>query len=173
MGALRTRRGRGAGAAILSARLVRQVSLAADSKGEIAARFDGHSVVLGRFSAGTADRAQALRTGLPLDSLRSRGRGIEKELDFLVRRLARHGLLEYCLERSGTDQVVIEPQVPDYWPQSRQPGEADILALSRFAYMRRRGNDFVLESPRAGALNQSTGVSVARPQSPDRTILLI
>ncbi|TMJ75187.1 MAG: SagB/ThcOx family dehydrogenase [Alphaproteobacteria bacterium] len=161
MGALRTRRGRGAGPAILSARLVRQVSLAADSKGEIAARFDGHSVVLGKFSAGTADRAQVLRTGLPLDSLRSRGRGIEKELDFLVRRLARHGLLEYCLERAGTDQVVIEPQVPDYWPQAAQPGEADILALSRFAYMRRRGNDFVLESPRAGALFRICDATIA------------
>ncbi len=161
MRALRTRRGRGAGAAILSARLVRQVSLAADSKGAIAARFDGHSVVLGKFSAGTADRAQALRTGLPLDSLASRGRGIEKELDFLVRRLARRGLLEYCLERSGTDQVVIEPQVPDYWPQSRQPGEADILALSRFAYMRRRGNDFVLESPCAGALFRICDATIA------------
>jgi SagB-type dehydrogenase family enzyme len=131
---------------------VRQVTLAADSKGEIAARFDGNSIALGKFSATTAGRAQALRIGLPLDSLSSEGRSIEKELDSLVRRLARHGLLEYCLERSETDQVVIEPQVPDYWPRATRPGDADILALSRFAYMRRRGNDFVLESPLARAL---------------------
>ena len=50
------------------------------------------------------------------------------------------------------DLVVIEPQVPDYWPQAPQLGNADALVLSRFAYMRRRGNEMVLESPRAGAL---------------------
>ena len=33
-----------------------------------------------------------------------------------------------------------------------QLGDADMLVLSRFAYLRRRGNDMVLESPRAGAL---------------------
>jgi SagB-type dehydrogenase family enzyme len=47
---------------------------------------------------------------------------------------------------------VIEPQVPDYWPQTPQLGNADALILSRFAYMRRRGDEMVLESPRAGAL---------------------
>jgi SagB-type dehydrogenase family enzyme len=48
--------------------------------------------------------------------------------------------------------VVIEPQVADYWPQPLEFGNADALILSRFAYMRRRGNEMVLESPRAGAL---------------------
>jgi len=48
--------------------------------------------------------------------------------------------------------VVIEPQVPDYWPRLAQLGNADTLVLSRFAYMRRRANEMVLESPRAGAL---------------------
>ena len=31
-------------------------------------------------------------------------------------------------------------------------GDADMIVLSRFAYLRRRGNEMVLESPRAGAL---------------------
>ena len=72
----------------------------------------------------------------------------------MVRRLAAHGLLEYRLGRSrnGEDQVVIEPQVPDYWPRMPQLGDADVLVLSRFAYLRRRANEMVLESPRAGAL---------------------
>ena len=72
----------------------------------------------------------------------------------MIRRLARHGLLEYRLGRSpnGADQVVIEPQVADYWPRTPPLGNADVLVLSRFAYMRRRGNEMVLESPRAGAL---------------------
>ncbi len=72
----------------------------------------------------------------------------------LVRRLARHGLLEYRFRRSpnGADQVVIEPQVADYWPRTTQLSDADVLVLSRFAYLRRRGNEMVLELPRAGAL---------------------
>ncbi len=62
--------------------------------------------------------------------------------------------MEYRLGRSrtGEDLVVIEPQIPDYWPRTPQLGNADALVLSRFAYMRRRGSEMVLESPRAGAL---------------------
>jgi SagB-type dehydrogenase family enzyme len=62
--------------------------------------------------------------------------------------------LEYRVTRArmGDDLVVIESQIADYWPQMPQLGTADSLVLSRFAYLRRRGNDLVLESPRAGAL---------------------
>jgi SagB-type dehydrogenase family enzyme len=138
----------------LSARLAAHVTLEAHPDGRIVACFDGHSVGSGEVSAAAADRAQALRTGLPLHALASRRRSVDKEVDELVRRLARHGLLEYRLGRSrdGTAQVVIEPQVPDYWPRTPPLGNSDVLVLSRFAYMRRRGNDMVLESPRAGAL---------------------
>jgi SagB-type dehydrogenase family enzyme len=138
----------------LSARLAAHVTLEAQPDGRIVVCFDGHSVGLGEVSAAAADRAQALRTGLPLHALASRRRSVDKEVDELVRRLARHGLLEYRLGRSrdGTAQVVIEPQVPDYWPRTPPLGNSDVLVLSRFAYMRRRGNDMVLESPRAGAL---------------------
>jgi SagB-type dehydrogenase family enzyme len=122
--------------------------------GEIVACFDGYSVGLGRFSTGAADRAQELRIGLPLGSFASDSRNTGKEIGLLVRRLARRGLLEYRLVRSrnGEDLIVIEPQVPDYWPQTPQLGNGDALVLSRFAYLRRRGAEMVLESPRAGAL---------------------
>ncbi len=95
-----------------------------------------------------------LHAGLKLSSFAPGGRKIDKELDLLVRRRARHGLLEYRLRRSpnGADQVIIEPQVADYWPRTPPLSDADVLVLSRFAYMRRRGNEMVLESPRAGAL---------------------
>jgi SagB-type dehydrogenase family enzyme len=145
---------RPAAPAPVSARLPGHVRLEARANGEIVACFGGYSVGLGTFSAGAADRAQDLRIGLPLSSFASGSRKVDKEIGLLVQRLARHGLLEYRLGRSrnGEDLVVIEPQVPDYWPQAPELGNADALILSRFAYMRRRGAEMVLESPRAGAL---------------------
>ena len=150
-------------APLISARLGSHVALEAQAGGKIIARFGGYSVDLGAFSAGAADRAQQLRVGLPLASFSSGGRTIDKETDRLVRRLARQGLLEYRVPepRNDGDQVVIEPQVGDYWPATPQLGDADVLVLSRFAYMRRRGNEIVLESPRAGALFRICNPTIA------------
>jgi SagB-type dehydrogenase family enzyme len=142
----------------LSVRLVGHVTLEARADGEIVACFDGASVGLGSYSVAAAERARDLRIGLPFGSFASDGKdkdkSIDKEIHPLVRRLAGHGLLEYRLGRSrdGEDHVMIEPQVPGYWPRTPPLGNADVLVLSRFAYMRRRGNEMVLESPRAGAL---------------------
>jgi SagB-type dehydrogenase family enzyme len=144
------------------ARLSGHVALEVRAEGKIVAGFEGHTVGLGTFSAGAAERAQGLHSGLPLASFAAGRRNIDKEIDLLVRRLARSGLLEYCLRRPRNDEdsdeelredlVVIEPQVPDYWPRTPPLGDADILVLSRFAYLRRRGSEMVLESPRAGAV---------------------
>jgi len=129
------------------------VALEAQADGTLAAAFDGYAVPLGSFSGDAAARARELRTGLPLAAF-SGERPRDKELALLVRRLARRGLIEYVMRGApkGEDQIVIEPQVADYWPQARKLNDTDALALSRFAYLRRRGNDMVLESPRAGAL---------------------
>jgi SagB-type dehydrogenase family enzyme len=160
--------------ATLSARLCGHVTLEAQASGEIAACFDGFSVGLGKFSAGAADRAEGLRTGLPLSAFASDGGDIDKEMRLLGRRLAAHGLLEYPLGRSrnGEDQVVIEPQVPDYWPRMSQLADADVLVLSRFAYLRRRANEMVLESPRAGALfkigNPDIAAALAKLSAPQQ-----
>ena len=137
----------------ISARLGGHITLEATADGGIAACFDGYSVGLGKFSSGVAERAQELRTGLPLASFAGRRAG-DKEVDLLVRRLAQSGLLEFRFgqARANKDQVVIEPQVRDYWPRTPKLGNKDVIALSRFAYLRRRGNEMVLESPRAGAL---------------------
>jgi SagB-type dehydrogenase family enzyme len=136
------------------ARLLSRAAIEARANGEIVARFDGYSVGLGAFGTGVIDRLHELRMGLALDSLASNNRNIDKEIELLIRRLAAHGLLEYRLARSprADDLVVIEPQVSDYWPRMPQLGNEDKLVLSRFAYMRRRGDAIVLESPRAGAL---------------------
>jgi SagB-type dehydrogenase family enzyme len=138
----------------ICARLSSHITLDAQADGSIAACFDGYAVGLGKFSVGAMDRAQDLRTGLPLSSFAAAGNAADKEIDLLVRRLARRGLLEYRLARAGDgkDQVVIEPQVPDYWPRASKLGDTETIVLSRFAYLRRRGREMVLESPRAGAL---------------------
>jgi len=133
------------------------ITLETHPDGNVFACFDGYSVELGKFSGAAALRAQQLRTGLPLKSFESGRNAVEKEVDLLVRRLARRGLLEYRLGHQApghkeNDQVVIEPQMPDYWPQTPKLGGADRIVLSRFAYLRRRGNEMILESPRAGAL---------------------
>jgi SagB-type dehydrogenase family enzyme len=147
----------------VSARLSNRVTLEARAGGEIAASFGGYAVGLGAFSAGTAERARKLRTGLPLEAFESGGRTTDKEIDRLVRRLARRGLLEYRIGSAGNgeDLVVIEPQAADYWPQTPALDNADTLALSRFAYMRRRGDELVLESPRSGALFRICDPAVA------------
>jgi SagB-type dehydrogenase family enzyme len=108
---------------------------------------------LGKFSAQAAERAKELSDGLPLSTFASGNQETDKEFHVLVRRLAGRGLIEYRLGRSRSeDLAVIEPQLPDYWPRVAQLDNADTLVLSRFAYMRRRANEMVLESPRAGAL---------------------
>jgi SagB-type dehydrogenase family enzyme len=140
-------------AATLSAKLLSHVTLQAQAGGDIVARFDDVSLGLGKFSAETVERAKDLRFGMPLAAFASGNRETDKEIHVLVRRLAGRGLIEYRLARSRSeDLVVIEPQLPDYWPRVSQLDNADTLVLSRFAYMRRRANKMVLESPRAGAL---------------------
>ena len=141
-------------APIISARLGGHITLEAQADGNATAWFDGYSVGLGKFSAAALQRAEELRSGLPLASFGSGGRPVDKEIDLLVRRLAQSGLLEYRLASADDekDQVVIEPQIPGYWPQIPKLGDADTIVLSRFAYLRRRGNEMVLESPRAAAL---------------------
>ena len=148
-----TKRGRRAARPGICARLAGHVALEAQASGDIVASFGGYSLAVGKLSANAAARVAELRGGLPLAAF-SGSRPVDKEIDLLVRRLARRGLLEYAVRRStgGEDQIVIEPQVADYWPQPRPLGDRDVLVLSRFAYLRRRGDDMVLESPRAGAL---------------------
>jgi SagB-type dehydrogenase family enzyme len=137
----------------VAARLSHGFSLQLQADGSIAASLGDYSVNLGRFSEAAVTRAQDLITGLPLDSLAGRT-VLAREVDALVRRLARHGLLEYRLSapRGAQDFVVIEPQIADYWPRRAKLASRDFVVLSRFAYLRRRGNEMVVESPRAGAL---------------------
>jgi SagB-type dehydrogenase family enzyme len=129
------------------------VALEADAAGQVVAQLNGHWLSLGGFGRSAADSLHDLRVGVPLVALASGGRNV-RGLGPLARRLAKHGLLEFCLKapRKREDQVVIEPQTADYWPQAARLNDADVVVLSRFAYMRRRANEMVLESPRARAL---------------------
>ena len=137
---------------VISAVASAHIMLETRADGNVLASFDGYSVELGKYSGAAALRAQALRTGLPLKSFAAGRTPVDKEIDLLVRRLARSGLVEYRLGDGDNDQVVIEPQMADYWPQTPKLGGTERIVLSRFAYLRRRGNEMILESPRAGAL---------------------
>ena len=137
----------------LFARLNAHVALDARADGSIAAHFDGYSEPLGTFSAAVAKHAQGLREGLRLPSS-PEGDAVARDVAHLIRQLARRGLVEYRLARAraANDLMVIEPQLPDYWPRTPKLGDTTTIVLSRFAYLRRRGTEMVLESPRAGAL---------------------
>jgi len=137
---------------VIAACLSDHVTLEGKADGNVVARFEGYAQGLGKFTPATLKRLPD-RTGLPLASI-ARGRAGDKEINLLVQRLARSGLLEYRLgpARGGRDSVVIEPQTADYSPQISKIANTDTIALSRFAYLRRRGTEMVLESPRAAAL---------------------
>lgn len=154
MSALRSKTPRKITPPVLSAKLNERFTLQAQADGRIAAGFEGYAVELGTFSANAVKRARQLGTGLPLNSFSPPRSPVDREIDLLVRRLARHGLVEYRLARARSDEdiVVIEPQTADYWPHVAKLGANDTVVLSRFAYLRRRGGDLVLESPRANAL---------------------
>jgi SagB-type dehydrogenase family enzyme len=147
-----TKRARAAGPRTVSVRLSARARLAARPDGHIFVQHEGQFLDLGWFSAAVAKRALALHVGMRLAALGSR-RAADREFISLAQRLARHGLLEYPVgQKRDADAVVIEPQVPDYRPRTPRIRSTDVLALSRFAYLRRRGDAMVLESPRAPAL---------------------
>jgi SagB-type dehydrogenase family enzyme len=145
--------------AILSARLNGRVTIESRAGGEIVAKFNGMTLPLGQFSSAAAERARDLQSGLSFATLTSPRKAVDKELALLARRLAARGLLEFRLARPGggrgrgdRDLVIVEPQAADYWPRLSPLRDTDTLVLSRFAYLRRRAEDLVLESPRARAL---------------------
>lgn len=144
----------------LSARLNPRVALQAQPDGSLAAMVEDYPVELGRFSAQAQKRAAGLHEGLPLAAFAGH-KPLAQETTALVRRLARRGLVEYRLGRGAKDLVVVEPQLADYWPQLAKLRASDSIALSRFAYMRRRGDALVLELPRAAALFRISDPTIA------------
>ena len=141
----------GGAQAILAARLNPQVSLQLQSGGALAACFNDYSIELGTFSARAIDAAEALYDGLPL-SFFAKADALAREVHQLAKRLAMFGLMEFPFAQGDSELFVIEPQTADYWPEPAKIGAADTIVLSRFAYMRRRGDELVLESPRSSAL---------------------
>ena len=125
----------------LFARLNPGVTLERNAAGGVSALFDGRAVEFGKFGADVAERVAEFETGVAFDGER------DGEIRELVRRLALYGLVEYRLARapSGPDLIVVEPQMRDYAPRMIEIDEDRLLALSRFAYIRRRGADMVLE----------------------------
>jgi len=158
----------------VSARLAGPVTLTPDADGRITACFGEQAVVVGQLSQAALARAGALAGGLMMAALVAPRTAVDAELAALLRRLARHGLIEYAVARTrgGEEEAVVEPQTPDYWPEAVDLDPGVTVALSRFAYMRRRGSDLVVESPRAGALvrlrNPATAAMLAGLVRPAR-----
>jgi SagB-type dehydrogenase family enzyme len=154
---VRKQPGRKAAAPALLARVNDQVTLEVYANGKVGAYVDGYAIELGSISPNAVKRAQGFTEGLPVASFSPARKPADKEIELLGRRLARSGFLEYRLAPPrGSEVAAIEPQIPDYWPQIAKLGNSDTVVLSRFAFMRRRGNDLVLESPRAPALFRFT-----------------
>jgi SagB-type dehydrogenase family enzyme len=130
-----------------------QVALEAQPDGSVVARFEGMGQSLGQFTPAVHKRLGEFRDGFQIASSAPKT-AVAKELDLLVQRLARSGLVEYRFGpvHGRQESVVIEPQIAGYQPQIAKIANTDTVALSRFAYLRRRGKEMVLESPRAGAL---------------------
>jgi SagB-type dehydrogenase family enzyme len=138
---------RSAGALLV--KLNGRAALEARATGEIVAYAQGQYASLGAFGDDAPGWIKKLIAGLSTAAVDAD----DKALQLLIGRLATRGLLEFRLGASSREErVVIEPQVADYWPQTPALRDADRLVLSRFAVLRRRGVDMVLESPRAGAL---------------------
>jgi len=146
----------------LLARVNDQVTLEVYASGKVGAYVDGYAIELGNISAGSVTRAKGFAEGLAVASFSPARKPADKEIELLGRRLARSGFLEYRLmPPRGSALAAIEPQIPGYWPEIAELGNSDTVALSRFAYLRRRGNDLVLESPRAPALFRFTDPKLA------------
>jgi SagB-type dehydrogenase family enzyme len=146
----------------LSVRLGAQVALEIWSNGHLGAVVNFYPFDLGLLSDGAMTRAAILKDGLGLDALAS-DKPIDQEIARVVRLLARQGLVEYPLRRQsdGAEIAVVEPQMASYSPDAAKVGSSDRIVLSRFAYLRRRGSEMVLESPRAGALVRIVDPAVA------------
>jgi len=154
-------------ASALVVRLNGRAALETRATGEVIAHAQGQTASLGVFGEEAAAWTKKLGAGLPTAAL---GAG-DKALKLLLGRLAALGLIEFRLSASsGEELAVIEPQIADYWPQTPAIRDADRLVLSRFAYLRRRGVDMVLESPRAGAsfriLNPNIAATLALLATP-------
>jgi SagB-type dehydrogenase family enzyme len=137
----------------LLVRLNERVILHAREDGTIHATVDGYPVELGTFGPNASRGVADFDAGYSVTWLDLRRR-INQEVRGMVRTLAQLGFVEYWLGYGDkkTDIVAIEPQTPRYWPRLSRLEATDRIALSRFAYMRRRGDAMVLESPRATAL---------------------
>jgi SagB-type dehydrogenase family enzyme len=138
---------------VLSVRVGPRVTLESWSNGHLGAVVDFYPLDLGQPSEVAKKRALALKDGIKLAALAGTATA-DQEVARVVQVLARQGLVEYPLARkaSGSEIAIIEPQMADYWPNIAKLANTDTIVLSRFAYLRRRGSEMVLESPRAGAL---------------------
>ncbi len=139
---------------MIAARLSAHVALEPQADGNILAASTAIRSRLGNFSPAAAERAQRLRDGLPLASFSARRSAVDKEIDLPGPALARaafwntgSGLQKAAVIKSSSNRRCL---ITGRKLQTSRAGER--IVLSRFAYLRRRGDEMVLESPRAGGV---------------------
>ncbi len=154
------------------ARLRPEVSLCSTANG-LSALFDGRSLMLGAPSGRAQKSLLSLARGLAFGAISDKKSPVAAEILAVVRQLARSGLLEYAHIAAGSptrDVLVIRPQTAEYWPDPPPVARDCRLILSRFAFIRRRQSQIIVESPLSTATfclaHPSVGqalLSLARP----------
>jgi len=114
----------------------------------------GRPLPLGRAHPAFPEAFAALRDGAPLAVLRDHvlaAAGAHAAGGFLIwlQRLSRIGILDYPLVAGGRRVAVVLPQTGSIVPLPT--GEPGSRPLSHFAYLRRAGDEWLLEHPLVGA----------------------
>ena len=138
----------------MSARLNAHVQLQAQPDGNVTASFDEFSLPLGKYSIDALKRAQAIGAGLPFASFTSaRSWSTRRSSSWSSgwREPACWNIASDQRTRTSRSSSHRSPVTGRRLPKCKA---TDTVVLSRFAYLRRRNNDMVLESPRSAALFQ-------------------
>jgi SagB-type dehydrogenase family enzyme len=145
------------------------VTAAAAGEGALVVQGPGGRVSLRRVAPALLD---ALRRFDPpgededrlVEFVRGGGDGALTRWHYYLERLSRRGLLCHSAHANGTRLATLEPVSSSFAARPGQAVPGRRYALSRFAYLRRRGGEAVLESPLAHArvvLNDGRAAALA------------
>jgi SagB-type dehydrogenase family enzyme len=86
-----------------------------------------------------------------LDLVSGRDASTVSRAAYYLRRLTQHGMLCHTITWSGIRLATLVPLIHSYQEIPGEPGIDARYVMSRFSYLRKDGEQFILESPLAGA----------------------